>query len=90
MLAWLKGAKSTKERYELSPVIASADRSVSETLKQSGSASRKRKRSGNNSYSAEHRLKLPTMPARMETQYLPDISASYGRKSRPPNDVISA
>ena len=42
MLAWLKGAKSTKERYELSPVIASADRSVSETLKQSGSASRKR------------------------------------------------
>ena len=88
MLAWLKGAKSTKERYELSPVIASADRSVSETLKQSGSASRKRKQT--NSYSAEHRLKSPTMPARMETQHLPDISASYGRKSRPPNDVISA
>ena len=58
MLAWLKGAKSTKERYELSPVIASADRSVSETLKQSGSASRKRKRSGNNSYSAEQRAQI--------------------------------
>ena len=86
MLAWLKWAKSTKERYELSPVIVSADRSVSETLKQSGSASRKRKRSGNNSYSAEQRAQI----ARMETQHLPDISASYGRKSRPPNDVISA
>ena len=58
MLAWLKGAKSTKERYELSPVFASADRSVSETLKQSGSASRKRKRSGNNSYSAEQRAQI--------------------------------
>ena len=57
MLAWLKGAKSTKERYELSPVFASADRSVSETLKQSGSASRKRKRSGN-SYSAEQRAQI--------------------------------
>ena len=35
-------------------------------------------------------LKSPTMPARMETQHLPDISASYRRKSRPINDVISA
>ena len=86
MLAWLKGAKSTKERYELSPVIASADRSVSETLKQSGSASRKRKGSGNNSYSAEQRAQI----ADYARQHLPDISASYGRKSRPPNDVISA
>ena len=44
MLAWLKGAKSTKR--------------VSETLKQAGSASRKRKRSGNNSYSAEQRAQI--------------------------------
>ena len=58
MLAWLKGAKSTKERYEMSPVIASEDRSVFETLKQLGSASRKRKRSGNNSYSAEQRAQI--------------------------------
>ena len=42
----------------MSPVFASADRSVSETLKQSGSVSRKRKRSGNNSYSAEQRAQI--------------------------------
>ena len=89
MLAWLKGAKSTKERYELSPVIASADRSVSDTLKQSGSASRKRKRSGNNSYSAEQRAQIADY-ARQNGNTASDISALYGRKSRPPNDVISA
>ena len=90
MLAWLKGAKSTKERYELSPVIASADRSVSETLKQSGSASRKRKRDRATIVTQlSNGLKSSTMPARMETQHLPDISASYGRKSRSPNDVIT-
>ena len=85
MLAWLKGAKSTKERYELSPVIASADRSVSEGQRQENERDR-----ATIVIQLSNGLKSPTMPARMKTQHLPDISASYGRKSRPPNDVISA
>ena len=73
MLAWLKGAKSTKERYELSPVFASADRSVSETLKQSAQCQENERDRATIVTQLSNGLQSPTMPARMEILYYTTI-----------------